>query len=109
MHLSPVFLQPFWQPGWRSREDRWSVGAGVLEGSEAGGLPGGCAEGRRGRSLACWQEWLTAMHPVSGLHGGGREAERKRERQEGEWLESELSGAWWAAVYGVAQSRTRLK
>jgi len=64
-------------------------------------------EGEESGALA--REWLTAMHPVSGLHGGGREAERKRERQEGEWLESELSGAWWAAVYGVAQSRTRLK
>ena len=42
---------------------------------------------------------VDAMHPVSGLHG---EEEKQRERQEGEWLEFELGGAWWAAVYGVA-------
>ena len=59
MHLTLVFLQPFWQPGCRSREDRWSVGAavgGALEGSEAGELPGGCAEGWRVRSLVHWQK-----------------------------------------------------
>lgn len=48
-------------------------------------------EGEESGALA--REWLMQCTLGSGLHGGGREAEKERgrERQEGEWLEFELS------------------
>lgn len=55
--LDEVFLQPFWQPGCRSRGQMVGGGGEVgLEGSKAGEVPGGCAEGWRVRSLVRWQE-----------------------------------------------------
>ena len=54
-------------------------------------------EGEESGALA--KEWLTQCTLCLGCMG---EEEKQRERQEGEWLEFELGGAWWAAVYGVA-------
>ena len=55
------------------------------------------------------------LPPVTELAGSGAETGRSRPRcvdgQEGssESVCLELGGAWWAAICGVAQSRTRLK
>lgn len=64
-----------------------------LEGSQAGEVPGGCAEGWRVRSLVRWQEsgGRNAPWALGCIGEEKKQRKRGRERQEGGWLEFELS------------------
>ena len=105
--LDAILPAPFWQPGCRSREDRWPVGAGgrpwkepklgtsQLDVQKDGGWGVRCA-GKR---------VVDVMHPgLWAAWGRKRSREREREREEGSgwesvyWLlitESNGSGDLW--------------
>ena len=55
--------------------------------------------------LRVWHDWATSLSLFTSMHW-----RRKRQPTPVFLLENPRDGgAWWAAVYGVAQSRTRLK
>ena len=56
-------------------------------------------------SLGVGHDWAISLWLFTFMHGGGN-----GNPLQCSWLENPMDrGAWWAAVYGVAHSRTRLK
>ena len=87
--------------GWHhwldGRESEWTLGVGDGQGGLACWDSWGCKES----NMAEWQNWTELKEDVGEGHGNPLQCS---------CLENPADrGAWWAAVYGVTQSRTQVK